>query len=58
MTTWHKDESLEEALEFFGQWARPTDGYAANSNYWLVVCAGHPEWASTAAKYLQANRLM
>ena len=58
MTTWHKHESLVEALDFFGKWAMPTAGYSADSNYRLVVCVGHPEWASTAVKCLKANRLM
>jgi hypothetical protein len=55
MTTWHKDESLEEALDFFSISAVPTDGFAANSNFRLAICVGNPEWARTATRVLQST---
>lgn len=53
MTTWHADEELEEALDFFAMCAIPTEGYLAGSDYRLVICVGHPEWADTAQHFLQ-----
>ena len=52
MTTWHDDESLEEALYFFAKCAVPTDGFTEDSDFRLVICVGHPEWSSTAKTYL------
>ena len=54
MTTWHNRERLEEALDFFMTWAVPTDGYVAESGYWLVFCLSNPDWASTATRFLKA----
>ena len=54
MTTWHHDETLEEALDFFARYANPTDGYAADSSYRLVICVKNPESASVAARQLKA----
>jgi hypothetical protein len=54
MTTWHKDETLEEAIEFFTSWAVPTDGFAANSSFRLVICVGNTGWAETANRVLQS----
>ena len=56
MTTWHDDEELEEALDFFATLAKPSQGYLAGSDYRLVICVGHPEWADTAQHFLQAAR--
>jgi hypothetical protein len=53
MTTWHANEDLEEALDFFATCAIPSEGYAAGSDYRVFVCVGHPEWAATAQKFLQ-----
>ncbi|HEY5029677.1 MAG TPA: hypothetical protein VIK39_14800 [Candidatus Angelobacter sp.] len=58
MTTWHDDETLEEALEFFATSAVPTDGYAANSGYRLVMCVGNPEWAMVARRFLKAAKFL
>ena len=48
MTTWHEDDSLEEALDFFARLAIPSDGYASGSSYWLALSVGNPEWAAIA----------
>jgi hypothetical protein len=53
MTTWHEDESLEEALFFFATCAVPTDGFSEDSDFRLVICVGHPEWSDIAKAYLQ-----
>ena len=55
MTTWHKDNTLEEALDFFTTFAVPTDGFAANSSFRLVICVGNPDWAETATRVLQST---
>jgi hypothetical protein len=53
MTTWHGKETLEEALQFFATCAVPTDGYAENSSYRVVVSLANPEWESIARKFLK-----
>lgn len=58
MTTWHKEESLEEALHFFSTSAVPTDGFAANSNFRLAICVGNPEWTRTATRVLQSTEFL
>ena len=55
MTTWHDDEDLEEALFFFATCAYPTDEYAIDSEYWLAICVGNPEWAETAEDFLHSS---
>lgn len=44
MTTWHADESLNEAIEYFLGFACPTDGFASDSEYWLAISLGNAEW--------------
>ena len=54
MTTWHDDDTLEQALDFFATCAVPSDGNIEHSDYRLVVCIGHPEWAAVATRLLKA----
>jgi hypothetical protein len=54
MTTWHERDSLEEALDFFATCAYPSDGYADGSDYRVVICVGHPQWALTARDFLKS----
>jgi hypothetical protein len=54
MTTWHDRDTLEDALDFFATSAVPSDGYVLDSDYRLVVCVGHSEWAATATLFLKA----
>jgi hypothetical protein len=56
MTTWHANESLEEALEFFGTSALPTEGFVADSDFRVVACISNPECAVTASRVLQSTR--
>jgi hypothetical protein len=45
MTTWHNNQSLEEAAEYFRVVAEPADGYAS-CDLWLAAAVGHPDWAT------------
>ena len=45
MTTSHKSDTLDDALDFFVNWAIPTDGFAADSDCWVAVAIDNPEWA-------------
>jgi hypothetical protein len=45
MTTWHEDESLEEAAEFFRDLAFPSGRYAS-CDLWIAAAVGHSEWAA------------
>lgn len=53
MTTWHESDSLEDALDFFVNWAIPTDGFVENSNCWLAVSVNNPKWAETLKQRLR-----
>jgi hypothetical protein len=58
MTTWHEDESLEEALDFFIACAVPTEGFVLDSSFRLVICVGNAEWAGTATRLLESTNLL
>ena len=55
MTTWHENDSLREALDFFATCAVPTDGLTEDSDFRIVVCVRHPEWAASAKEWLAAT---
>ena len=54
MTTWHKNETLEEALDFFTTSSIPTQGFSADSSFRLVICIDNPEWAEAPTRVLQS----
>ncbi len=54
MTTWHAKNSLEDAIDFFATCAYPTDGFASDSDFRLVICVANPQWAAQANKSLQS----
>jgi hypothetical protein len=57
MTTWHDSEELGEALEFFINFAHPTDGFEDSSEYWVAVCVNNSEWAETVRRILGTAEL-
>jgi hypothetical protein len=44
MTTWHKDESLKEALQFFVHSAFATESYAKECRDWVIATIGNRNW--------------
>jgi len=58
MTTWHSNESLAEAIDFFATCAMPTDGFAPDSDFRLLVCVGNIRWTTEAEKYLHSARFL
>ena len=56
MTTWHENDTLEEAVEFFFNFAFPTDGFEAGSDYWLAFCINNPEWAASIRRKISATQ--
>ena len=54
MTTWHDDETLEEALDYFITLARPTEGLVPNSSYRVAICVGNPAWTAKAKQSLES----
>jgi hypothetical protein len=46
MTTWHANETLEEALDFFAISAVPTKGFVAESDFRIVICVRNSDWAA------------
>jgi hypothetical protein len=56
MTTWHAEETLAEALEFFIKFSHPTNGFERNSHYWVAVSLNNHEWAAEIRRGLaEAN---
>jgi hypothetical protein len=56
MTTWHAKDSLEDAIDFFATCAVPTDGFAPDSDFRLVICVANQQWAARANKSLQSAK--
>jgi hypothetical protein len=57
MTTSHQRDTLDEALDFFMDWAIPSDGFRPDSHYWIAVTVGNVEWAALVAKRLRRSDL-
>jgi hypothetical protein len=54
MTTWHDDQTLEETLDFLATCAVPTDGFAPDSDFRLVISIDNQPWAAQARKFLES----
>jgi hypothetical protein len=54
MTTWHDDKTLEEALDFLATCAVPTDAFAPDSDFRLVISVANQQWAAQAQKFLES----
>jgi hypothetical protein len=52
MTTWHADESLEEALWFFQHLAIPAENHVLEDLDRFAVAIGNPEWNRKMERYL------
>jgi hypothetical protein len=57
MTTWHDDEPLNEALNFFVNLTCPTAGLERNSNFWVAVSLNNAEWAVEIQRRLEDANL-
>jgi hypothetical protein len=55
MTTWHDDETLEDALDYFINSARPTDGFEPHSEYWVAICLTNHVWRADIQRRLEAT---
>jgi hypothetical protein len=52
MTTWHKDESLEDALWFFVYNSFPDAAYEDTCRIGIAVTIGNSQWAAQVTDYL------
>jgi hypothetical protein len=52
MTTWHADDTLDDALWFFVYCAFPDDGYAETCGSALAIAIGHSDWDEHIRKRL------
>jgi hypothetical protein len=52
MTTWHVDESLDEALYFFLRNAWPDEGYSEDGSA-VAITVGSAEWAAQVERRLR-----
>jgi hypothetical protein len=52
MTTWHDDESLEEAIWYFLHCTVPADNYLESCKAVLLVSVGNGNWAAKIEKVL------
>lgn len=55
VTTWHKDEPLEEAVWFAVTTAWPSYAYELTTGAVIALSIGSPEWASRITRYLDAG---
>jgi hypothetical protein len=53
MTTWHDDESLEEALWYFMNSAFATKAYATTCRDWVIAVVGNQGWEDTIRSYIR-----
>ena len=54
ITTWHEEDTLQEALDFLATCANPTDGFASNSAFRLVICVGNSDCSRISREFLAA----
>jgi len=52
MTTWHSEESLDDALWFFTFNTFPDDGYSDSCHSALAITIAQPEWADHVRRRL------
>ena len=52
MTTWHDDESLEEALSYFANSAGAAANYAASCKDWIAAVIGNQDWQANVREFL------
>jgi hypothetical protein len=57
MTTSDKSDTLDEALDFFIEWAIPTDGFAPENDYWVAITVGNGNWAAFVSERLRPTDL-
>jgi hypothetical protein len=57
MTTWHDDEPLDEALDFFVSLSCPTAGFERNNNFWIAMSLNNAEWAVQIQQHLEEANL-
>jgi hypothetical protein len=55
MTTWHDDETLEEALWFAVNSAYPAGVYEGTCETLLAITVGNKDWGSQIAKILSES---
>jgi hypothetical protein len=53
MTTWHSDESLEDALSFFLHSAFPDEAYEKTCLDWIIAPIGPPDWEQSIRNYFK-----
>jgi hypothetical protein len=44
LTTWHSNETLQEALHFFMHSAYPAAAYEQSCRNWIAISVANPEW--------------
>ncbi len=57
MTTWHDEEPLDGALDFFVKCSVPNGCFQRESDYWLAISVGNPEWTATIKQFLEGRLL-
>jgi hypothetical protein len=56
MTTWHANESLAEAVDFFLTWTNPDEAYAPNGcPNGLAVAVGSADWAAEIDRHIRLS---
>jgi hypothetical protein len=55
MTTWHDDDSLSDALDFFLFDALPYEDSLADRRSGLIITVGNPEWPIEIKRYVSTK---
>ena len=55
MTTWHEDETIEEALWFAVNSAFPAGAYEQTCKTFVTIAVGSQDWGSQIAKKLSKS---
>jgi len=58
MTTWHAKHELDEALDFFARFTRPSGSFEPDSDYWVAVSIGNAEWAASIRRILGSTTFL
>src|SRR5205085_2256625 len=53
MTTWHAEELLPQALDFFFTWTEPYDAFIDECRTALIICVGSRKWSRELVSYVR-----
>jgi hypothetical protein len=58
LTTWHGDETLDEALWYFVGCAAPAEAYLETCPSWVAASISHPGWAEHIRARMEGSKTL